>query len=115
MDPDLWFLSAQTGGLLEEPLHLYLSGTLGEAAWCSIPSVPGASTFTKQSFTWVLGWHSSARRESPEAIAVGVGGLGGRGGVPESQPHVHVTSLCSRDVLKASLPPREMIFLKHLV
>lgn len=98
------FLSSQAGGFLGEPLHLYLSGTLGEAAWCSIPSVPDVSTFTKQSITWVLGWHSSAHRESPEAITVGSGGLGGgRGGVLESQPHVHVTSLCSRDVLKAGI------------
>lgn len=87
------FLSSQADGLLGEPLHLYLSDTLGEAAWCSIPSVPGASTFTKQSITWVLGWHSSAHRESPEAITVGSRGLGGAEEVPR------VSATCSCDFL----------------
>ena len=96
VDPDLWFLSAQAGGLLGEPLHLYLSGTPGEAAWRSIPSVPGASTFTKQSITWVLGWHSSAHRESPKAVAVGSGGLGGQ----RRCPRVSATRSCDFLVLQ---------------
>ena len=82
------FLSAQAGGPLGEPLHLYLPGTLGEAAWHFIPSVPGASMFTKQSITWVLGWHSSAYRESPEAIAVGSGGAWGAEEVSWSLSHL---------------------------
>lgn len=66
------------------------------------PSVPGASTFTKQSITWVLGWHSSAIENLLRPSLWGVG-LGGQRFL-ESQPHVHVTSLCSRDEkLKAGI------------